>query len=262
MWRSRDTCIAQWRSNSNNIPLSLITILLLHICLCCSHHRIPSPSSIIIGAKSLPTMSSETRPISPHSFAQAIEDLPLENIYGKAYEINNSIAHLQQSNKVLQEYSDSIKEDASLDPGVRAEGDKDCLDAIRENEVVIGRQRDRVRLLKAEVERRGQLWHEVDPDSREKGEESGVNTSAMQQIDVDARGVQQSSMSNGNDNSNGNGNAAGESNTNVQALPQQHQPQQQPHSGSGRLTDEELQRRLQNMLPDDEDDESNGGLHL
>lgn len=242
--------------DSNNMPLSLITILLLPIYFYCSHHRISSPSSIIIGAKSLSTMSSETRPISPHSFAQAIEDLPLENIYGKAYEINNSIAHLQQSNKVLQEYSDSIKEDASLDAGVRAEGDKDCLDAIRENEVVIGRQRDRVRLLKAEVERRGQLWHEVDPDSGEKGEESGVNASVMQQTDADARGVQQSSMSNGN------GSAAEESNTNVQALPQQQQPQQQPHSGSGRLTDEELQRRLQNMLPDDEDDEANGGLHL
>lgn len=111
-------------------------------------------------------MSSETRPVSPNSFAQAIEDLPAETLYSKAHEINNSIAHLEQSNKLLQEYSDSIKNDENIDAQTRAGGDKDCLDAIRENKIVIDRQRDRVRLLKAEVERRGQRWHEADPDAK------------------------------------------------------------------------------------------------
>lgn len=169
-------------------------------------------------------MSSEARPISPRSFAQAIEDLPLENIYGKAYEINNSIAHLQQSNKVLQEYSDSIKEDTSLDASVRANGDKDCLDAIQENEVVIERQRDRVRLLKAEIERRGQLWHEADPDKAE-GTTNG---------DPDVR---QPSGSIG-----------------------QSTAQLQPQA-SGRLTDDELRQQVQNLYPPDDQD-GEGGMHL
>lgn len=118
-------------------------------------------------------MSSEARPISPSSFARALEDLPAENIYSKAFEINNSIAHLAQSNKLLQEYSDSIKNDQSLDPNTRAGGDKDCLDAIKENEIVIERQQERVRLLKAEVERRGQRWHEVDPDQKHESTNGG-----------------------------------------------------------------------------------------
>lgn len=109
-------------------------------------------------------MSAETRPISPNSFAQAIEDLPVENLYSKAFEINNSIAHLEKSNQSLQEYSDSIKNDNTLSPDVRSEGDKDCLEAIEDNQVVIARQRERVQLLKAEVERRGQRWHEADPN--------------------------------------------------------------------------------------------------
>lgn len=123
-------------------------------------------------------MSAEARPISPSSFSRAIEDLPVENIYSKAFEINNSVAHLQQSNKLLQEYSDSIKNDQSLDPSTRAGGDKDCLDAIKENEIVIKRQQERVRLLKAEVERRGQLWHELDPD-RNNGSVNGGGADVM-----------------------------------------------------------------------------------
>lgn len=175
-------------------------------------------------------MSSETRPISPRSFAQAIEDLPLENIYGKAYEINNSIAHLRQSNKVLQEYSDSIKDDTSLDASVRTSGDKDCLEAIQENEVVIDRQRERVRLLKAEVERRGQLWHEADPDKLD-GMDSDLQT-----------GSAQVSSSNGA----------------TSTL----QTQQQTSGVSGRLTDEELRRQVESMLPEENEDDGSEGMHL
>ncbi|KAJ9653527.1 hypothetical protein H2198_007309 [Neophaeococcomyces mojaviensis] len=113
-------------------------------------------------------MSAEARPISASEFAQTIEDLPVENLYSKAFEINNSIAHLRHSNKSLQEYSDSIRNDTTLDPNTRADGDKDCLDAIKENEVVIERQLERIGLLKAEVERRGGKWHEADPNSKQE----------------------------------------------------------------------------------------------
>jgi hypothetical protein len=110
-------------------------------------------------------MSSESQPISAERFAEAIQDLPAENLYSKAHELENSIAHLERSNKALQEYIDSIKADMSLPEATRREGDKDCSDAVQENQNVINRQRDRINLLKQEVERRGGRWHEADPQT-------------------------------------------------------------------------------------------------
>lgn len=131
-------------------------------------------------------MSHEALPITNAQFAEAIEDLPIENIYAKAYEINNSIAHLTQSNQTLQDYSDSVKNDISLDERTRRDGDKDCLEAIKENKVVIERQRDRVSLLKAEVERRGARWHEADPRASEPSTNGHVTNSDETSItDVD-----------------------------------------------------------------------------
>ena len=118
-------------------------------------------------------MSTESRVISAADFSRAIEDLPAENLYTKHSEIANSVAHLERSNKQLQEYSDSIRTDTSLDAGVREEGDEDCLEAVRENEVVIQRQRERMGLLKAEVERRGGRWHEADTDGKRNGTANG-----------------------------------------------------------------------------------------
>ena len=118
-------------------------------------------------------MSTESRVISAADFSRAIEDLPAENLYTKHSEIANSVAHLERSNKQLQEYSDSIRTDTSLDAGVREEGDEDCLEAVRENEVVIQRQRERMELLKAEVERRGGRWHEADTDGKTNGTANG-----------------------------------------------------------------------------------------
>lgn len=107
-------------------------------------------------------MSAEARSISAADFSRAIEDLPLENIYSKASELANSVAHLERSNKQLQEYSDSIRNDETIESSTREEGDKECLEAIRENQVVIKRQHDRIALLRADVERRGGRWHEGD----------------------------------------------------------------------------------------------------
>ena len=103
-------------------------------------------------------MSSEVRPISPTQFASAIEDLPLENLYAKVFEIRNSISHLEDSNKELEEYSQNVG------------GDADCVDAIRENREVIGRMDERIELVKREVERRGQKWHEGEADGPTSGE--------------------------------------------------------------------------------------------
>ncbi|KEF55423.1 uncharacterized protein A1O9_08173 [Exophiala aquamarina CBS 119918] len=131
-------------------------------------------------------MSGEARPIDAEQFALAIQDLPVENLYSKANEINNSITHLEGSNRQLQEYSDSIRTDTSLPESTRQEGDKDCLEAIQENLIVIRRQKDRIGLLKQEVERRGGRWHgggsesngEGDGDDAERPQQTATNGAA------------------------------------------------------------------------------------
>jgi hypothetical protein len=160
-------------------------------------------------------MSSEVRPITAAAFASALTDLPVENLYAKVFELNNSIAHLEHSNTQLKEYSDSIKNDSSLAEDVRREGDRDCEDAIKENDVVIARQRERIGLLKAEVERRGGRWHEAGGEERPNGHvEEGEEV-------VVGRG------------------------------------------SGGRLTDEELRRRMEERMGAEGDDDDGGdGMHL
>lgn len=85
-------------------------------------------------------MSSRSVPIPAHRFAEAIRDLPLENLHIKAAELSNSIAHLELSNQQLQPF---------------AEEDRDCADAINENKDVMEQMRNRISSLKLEVERRG-----------------------------------------------------------------------------------------------------------
>ena len=114
-------------------------------------------------------MSAESQPISAERFALAIQDLPAENLYSKAHEIANSVAHLERSNKQLQDYIDSIRADTTLPESTREEGDKDCSDAIQENHIVIERQKERIELLKREVERRGGKWHEGDTNGSVNG---------------------------------------------------------------------------------------------
>lgn len=99
-------------------------------------------------------MSTAAQPISPSQFALAIQDLPLENLYTKVAEIRNSISHLERSNKELAEYAQR--------DGNEEDGDADLVAAIEENKTVVGRMNERIDLVKAEVERRGQIWHEGD----------------------------------------------------------------------------------------------------
>jgi hypothetical protein len=162
-------------------------------------------------------MSATSQPISPEQFALAIQDLPVENLYAKAYELENSISHLRRSNQTLQEYIDSIRADASLPHRSREEGDKDCSDAIAENMVVIERQAARIVLLRQEVERRGAVWHGSNTNGQPNGTASGSTT------DDAADGTRP--------------------NTN------------------GRLTDEELSRRMMDRIGNDSDEESQG-MHL
>jgi len=171
-------------------------------------------------------MSAEAQPISPARFALAIQDLPVENLYSKAREISNSIAHLERSNKQLQEYSDSIRGDSTIPDGTREEGDRECLEAIKENEVVIERQKERIELLKREVESRGGKWHEVNGG----GEKTRVN-------------------------------GAQETNGHVEDSSEAVQNGSRVSNSGGGLTDEELQRRMMERMAEQDDDDGDG-IHL
>lgn len=96
-------------------------------------------------------MSQTTRPISPSTFRDAIADLAIGNLHAKAAEIQNSINHLQVSNDAMLEFPD----------------DSDMKEAIEENGEVIQRMKDRILMLRQEVERRGMRW--VDDEGYREG---------------------------------------------------------------------------------------------
>jgi hypothetical protein len=103
------------------------------------------------------------------------------------------------------------------------EGDDVCREAMFENLTVIGRMNERISLLRAEVERRGMRWSE--------GE---VEDQAM---------VDEGKMVNGD---------AGQSGANGATTGTRQQ--------NGRLTDDELRRRLETQMAEDDGDEE--GVHL
>ncbi|KAL2257440.1 hypothetical protein VTK26DRAFT_172 [Humicola hyalothermophila] len=124
-------------------------------------------------------MSAESQPITPARFAAALKDLPLSSLHLKLLELRNSIAHLDYSNEQLRPYAEGIATAFSPSsppasqseqsqsqsqtygpepPQPRGEPDQDCIDAIKENEQVIERMQERIRLVRAEVESRGLSW--------------------------------------------------------------------------------------------------------
>lgn len=113
-------------------------------------------------------MSSNSTPISPEMFALAIKDLPVDTLYAKAAELQNSVSHLLESNLVMKEYAD--------------EGDEVCKEAISENEVVIKRTEERIELCKTEVEQRGLIWtgHAGAEETKVNGH-AGVNGESQEE---------------------------------------------------------------------------------
>ena len=167
-------------------------------------------------------MSSEATPISSTRFAAALPELPLATLHAKRYEIQNSIAHLEISNGELQSYAH--------------EGDTVCKEAIAENVEVIERMKQRVELLRAEVENRGFLWEQ----------EAKVPNGAQEQD------------TNMNDGTNGQVDDASHGETH-DTSPGQPQPQASITTSTrqgGSLNDEELARRLTQQMEEDE------GIHL
>jgi hypothetical protein len=99
-------------------------------------------------------MSTESLPISPEAFAEAIKELPLAVLYSKVSELTNSIAHLHRSNAELRLF---------LEESNDSEEDKKEIEGyITENEGVAVSMNERILLLKTEVENRGQPWIELD----------------------------------------------------------------------------------------------------
>ena len=116
-------------------------------------------------------MSNEAVPIPPHRFAAALKDLPLSTLHLKAAELRNSIAHLDYSNEQLKPFAEGTE------PGTNGVPDQDCVEAIRENGIVIARMQERITLLKAEVEGRGSSWLEFQSaeESAGRGDEEMVD---------------------------------------------------------------------------------------
>ncbi|KAK0656517.1 hypothetical protein B0T16DRAFT_425073 [Cercophora newfieldiana] len=202
-------------------------------------------------------MSSETLPISPTAFSAALKDLPLSTLHIKVLELRNSITHLDYSNEQLRPFALGTSTSLGTPP---SQPDQDCIDAIRENEAVIARMQERIQLVRAEVEERGQSWEEfksegeVEADAKE-GEEVVVNGTAA----AAANGV------------NGNGHAAEERHsawtdgtfqTGVIRGGQVHMDATAGSRTGGSLT--ELRRRMEELrgLGDGQDDDDEGGLHL
>ena len=59
--------------------------------------------------------------------------------------------------------------------GASPDGDKDCEEAIEENEVVVKRMEERIELVKVEMEKRGQKWAEINGTSEEKDGDGNVD---------------------------------------------------------------------------------------
>lgn len=153
-------------------------------------------------------MSNSSQPITSSRFAAALQDLPLSSLHSTAAEIRNSQVHLESSNTELKPHAD--------------EGDTVCKEAIEENLEVIERMKGRLRLLKAEVERRGMPWVE---DEATKSTTNGYVNEEDQ--------VEQSEL------------GEVESERHERTL----------------ISDEELQKRMEEQLNEQDQDEEDG-MHL
>ncbi|KAH6689139.1 hypothetical protein F5X68DRAFT_205049 [Plectosphaerella plurivora] len=106
-----------------------------------------------------PTTTASTEPIAPARFAAALTDLSLPTLHLKVLEIRNSISHLRTSNIQLLPFA--LGSETAVG-GVPGQPDPDCAEAIRENETVIERMQERITLVRAEVESRGLGWREFE----------------------------------------------------------------------------------------------------
>ncbi|KAF9695994.1 hypothetical protein EKO04_006019 [Ascochyta lentis] len=115
-------------------------------------------------------MSAEAAPITPARFAAALTDLPISSLYAKHAELTNNIAHLESSNKQLEDFA-------------RENDDRDCYEALLENRQVMKNFNERMDLIRKEVEEvRGLPWRPRDEGEVRKEEGTiGLNGTAPAQ---------------------------------------------------------------------------------
>lgn len=115
-------------------------------------------------------MSAEATPISAARFASALTDLPISSLYAKHVELTNNIAHLESSNKQLEDFA-------------RENDDRDCYEALLENRQVMKNFKERMDLIRKEVEEiRGLPWRPRDEGEVRKEEgATGLNGTAPTQ---------------------------------------------------------------------------------
>lgn len=106
-------------------------------------------------------MSAESQPITLTRFATALQDLPIDAIYSKHAELRNNIAHMESSNKQLEDFA-------------RENDDRDCYEALLENRQVIARFEERIQALRSEVtDVRGLPWRPREEEPAAKNEVDG-----------------------------------------------------------------------------------------
>ncbi|KAJ9626536.1 hypothetical protein H2203_004169 [Taxawa tesnikishii (nom. ined.)] len=109
----------------------------------------------------------------------------------------------------------------------------DCKEAMFENLIVITRMNERIQLLRNEVEKRGMRWADAEVEERDAVSDP-TNTNGELANGTAAHGSEAPGVSAGT----------------------AHAPESR--APSGRLTDEELVRRLQEQMGEDEEE----GVHL
>ena len=208
-------------------------------------------------------MSADALPINPGRFAEALKDLSLASLHLKVLEIRNSIAHLDYSNEQLRPFAEGTE--PTLDAAVGhtpGQPDQDCVDAIKENEQVIERMQDRIRMIRVEVEGRGCSWTEF-----QSKEELEAERAAQGLSNGDGTTAPGPGQSNGTPSSGAQTHQAwtdGTFQTGTIRNGEVHMDGQQQQGSSntgGRLTDEQLRRALEERLREDQD-EDDEGMHL
>lgn len=175
----------------------------------------------------------------------------------KVLEIRNSIAHLQYSN-------DQLKPFAEPEAASSTEPDRDCIEAIAENEGVIDRMAERIALIRMEVEERGVSWTEF--QSKDEVEAlraaAATNGAVNGTVNEDVQGEAQTQAQTQSDPwTDGTFQTGTIRNGEVTMDEQPRRPQ---GSQGGTLSDEELRRAMEERMRNlgTEDDDANGGMHL
>ncbi|RGP61186.1 hypothetical protein FSPOR_10171 [Fusarium sporotrichioides] len=199
------------------------------------------------------TTSADTRAIAPERFAAALKDLSIGMLHLKVLEIRNSIAHLQYSNDQLKPFAEGTE---TIPSGEASAPDQDCIDAIRENEVVIDRMAERIALIRVEVEERGLNWTEF--QNRDETASKNDEDAAAAVVNGDA----QPDVAASNTESRHDAWSDGTFQTGTIRNGEVHLDREAGRPEGGSLSDEQLRRALEERMRDLGTEDDEGGMHL